>query len=135
MPTWAWTAGYHRSGAMPPPSHSSSAEDLYHEGLDRLAEGDAAGAAQKLRDCLEVDPGMLDAMHGLIRALQEQGDLDGAITVAQRLLQLDPEEPLAHTSLSILYQHKGMIAEAEAEALKAKLLGWKKQLQQQKPKP
>jgi hypothetical protein len=48
---------------------------------------------------------------------------------------LDPEEVLAHTSLSILYQHKGMIAEAEAAALKAKLLGWKKQLQQQKPKP
>ena len=75
---------------------------------------------------------MLDAMHGLIRALQEQGDFDGAIAVAHRLLQLDPEEVLAHTSLSILYQHKGMIAEAEAEALKAKLLGWKKHLQQQK---
>ena len=120
---------------MPPPSHSSSAEDLYHEGLDRLAEGDAAGAAQKLRDCLEVDPGMLDAMHGLIRALQEQTEFDAAIAVAQQLLQLDPEEVLAHTSLSILYQHKGMIAEAEAEALKAKLLGWKKQLRQQKAKP
>ncbi len=120
---------------MPPPSHSPSAEDLYHEGLDRLAEGDAAGAAQKLRDCLEVDPGMLDAMHGLIRALQEQGEFDAAIAVAQRLLQLDPDEVLAHTSLSILYQHKGMIAEAEAEALQAKLLGWKKHLQQQKPKP
>jgi Tfp pilus assembly protein PilF len=117
---------------MAPPSHSSPAEDLYHEGLDRLEEGDAAGAAQKLRDCLEVDPGMLDAMHGLIRALQEQGELDAAITVAQRLLQLDPDEVLAHTSLSILYQHKGMIAEAEAEALQAKLLGWKKHLQ--KPK-
>ena len=120
---------------MPPPSHSSSAEDLYHEGLDRLAEGDAAGAAQKLRDCLEADPGMLDAMHGLIRALQEQGEFDAAIAVAQRLLQRDPDEVLAHTSLSILYQHKGMIAEAEAEALKAKLLGWKKHLQQQKLKP
>jgi Flp pilus assembly protein TadD len=118
---------------MPPPSQSSSAEDLYHEGLDRLAEGDAAGAAQKLRDCLELDPGMLDAMHGLIRALQEQGEFDSAIAVAQRLLQLDPDEVLAHTSLSILYQHKGMIAEAEAEALQAKLLGWKKHLQ--KPKP
>jgi hypothetical protein len=78
---------------------------------------------------------MLDAMHGLIRALQETGELDAAIAVAQRLLQLDPEEVLAHTSLSILYQHKGMIAEAEAEALKAKLLGWKKQLRQQKPNP
>jgi len=114
-------------------SHFSTAEELYHQGLDRLAEGDAAGAAQNLRRCLEVDPGMLDAMHGLIRALQEEREYDEAIAVAQRLLQLDPEEVLAHTSLSILYQHKGMIAEAEAEALKAKLLGWKQQLRQQKP--
>jgi Flp pilus assembly protein TadD len=120
---------------MQPPSHSSSAEDLYHEGLDRLAEGDSAGAAQKLRDCLEADPGMLDAMHGLIRALQEQSAFDAAIAVAQRLLELDPDEVLAHTSLSILYQHKGLIAEAEAEGLRAKLLGWKKQLQQQKTTP
>ena len=118
---------------MPPLSHFSQAEELYHQGLDRLAAGDAAGAAQFLRRCLEVDPAMLDAMHGLIRALQDQGDLDGAIAVAQHLLELDPEEPLVHTSLSILYQHKGMIAEAEAAGLRAKLLGWKKQLQQQKP--
>jgi Flp pilus assembly protein TadD len=116
-------------------SHFSTAEELYHQALDRLAEGDAAGAVQDLRRCLEVDPEMLDAMHGLIRALQETGEYDAAIAVAQRLLQLDPEEVLAHTSLSILYQHKGMIAEAEAEALKAKLLGWKLQLRQPKPQP
>jgi Flp pilus assembly protein TadD len=118
---------------MTPPSQPS--EELYHQALDRLAEGDAAAAAESLRQCLAADPGMLDAMHGLIRALQEQGDFDGAIAVARRLLELDPDEVLAHTSLSILYQHKGMIAEAEAEALKAKLLGWKKHLQKQKPKP
>jgi Flp pilus assembly protein TadD len=118
---------------MPP--RSSAAEELYHRALDQLADGNAAAAADDLRRCLEADPGMLDAMHGLIRALQEQGDFDGAIEVAHRLLQLDPDEVLAHTSLSILYQHKGMIAEAEAEALKAKLLGWKLHLQQQKPKP
>src|ERR1700677_518183 len=100
---------------MPSPAQFSQAEELYHQGLDRLAEGDAAAAAQTLRRCLEVDPGMLDAMHGLIRALQELGDLDGAITVAQRLLRLDPEVPFPHSSLSILYQHKGRIAEAEAE--------------------
>jgi Flp pilus assembly protein TadD len=46
-----------------------TAEDLYHQGLDQLAEGDAAGAADSLRRCLELDPGKLDAMHGLIRAL------------------------------------------------------------------
>jgi len=118
---------------MPP--LSQEAEDLYYQALDRLAEGDAAGAADTLRRCLAVDPGKLDAMHGLIRALQEQGEYDEAISVAQRLIEIDPEEVLAHTSLSILYQHKGMIAEAEAEALKAKLLGWKMQLRQQKTKP
>src|ERR1700734_3099883 len=48
----AGVTGYHHKGPMAPPSHSSSAEDLYHEGLDRLAAGDAVGAAQKLRDCL-----------------------------------------------------------------------------------
>jgi Flp pilus assembly protein TadD len=117
------------------PAHPSTAEELYHQALDRLAEGDATAAVEGLRRCLEADPGMLDAMHGLIRALQEQGDFDGAIEVAHRLLELDPDEVLAHTSLSILYQHKGMIPEAEAEALKAKLLGWKKHLQQLKPKP
>jgi Flp pilus assembly protein TadD len=116
---------------MPP--QSQQAEELYHQALDRLADGDAAGAADSLRRCLTVAPGMLDAMHGLIRALQEQSKFDEAIAVAQRLLELDPEEVLAHTSLSILYQHKGMIAEAEAEALKAKLLGWKIQLRQAKP--
>ena len=120
---------------MTSPPQFPTAEELYHDALDRLAEGDAAGAAQKLRRCLEVDPGMLDAMHGLIRALQETGELDAAIAVAQQLLQLDPDEVLAHTSLSILFQHKGMIAEAEAEALKEKLLGWKHQLRQSKPEP
>jgi Flp pilus assembly protein TadD len=78
---------------------------------------------------------MLDAMHGLIRALQEQKQFDAAIAVAHRLLELDPEEVLAHTGLSILYQHKGMIAEAEAEALKAKLLGWRQYLAQSKARP
>jgi Flp pilus assembly protein TadD len=112
-----------------------TAEDLYHQGLDQLADGDAAAAAESLRRCLELDPGMLDAMHGLIRALQEQKEFDAAIAVARRLLELDPDEVLAHTSLSILYQHKGMIAEAEAEALKAKLLGWKQYLAQPKVTP
>jgi hypothetical protein len=32
------------------------------------------------------------------------------------------------TRLSMIYQHKGMIAEAEAAAAKAKILGWKHEL-------
>jgi Flp pilus assembly protein TadD len=108
------------------------AEESYHQALDLVASGDPAAAA-KFREALALDPNLLDAMHGLIRALQDTGHFDDAISVAHELLLRDPEDPLAHTCLSILYQHKGMVPEAEAEALKAKLLGWKLELRQSQP--
>lgn len=109
-----------------------SPEEKYYDAIDRVANGDLTGAVTAFRACLEDDPSMLDAMHGLIRSLQDLGELDEALRMAQRLAEIDPEDVLAHTSLSILYQHKGMIPEAEAEATKAKLLGWKHQLRHQK---
>lgn len=113
-------------------STHSSPEEKYYDAIDRVANGDLTGAVTVFRACLEDDPSMLDAMHGLIRSLQDLGELDEALRMAQRLAEIDPEDVLAHTSLSILYQHKGMIPEAEAEATKAKLLGWKHQLREQK---
>src|ERR1700734_264948 len=110
---------------MPPETSTrATAEDLYHQALDLVASGDPE-AALKFREALDLDPDLLDALHGLIRALQDASDYDQAISVARELIVRDPDDALAHTSLSILYQHKGMVPEAEAEALKAKLLGWK----------
>jgi Flp pilus assembly protein TadD len=108
------------------------AEELYHQALDLVASGDPA-AAIKFREALALDPNHLDAMHGLIRVLQGVGDFDQAVAVAHELIARDSDDPLAHTSLSILYQHKGMVPEAEAEALKAKLLGWKLELRESQP--
>lgn len=107
---------------------SPTPEWMCDRALDLLSEGEPAQAAALLRRCLEADPGMLEAMHALIRALSECGEVDQAMAVARRLAEIDPEEALAHTSLSILYRNQGRIAEAEAEALKAKLLEWKRQL-------
>jgi Flp pilus assembly protein TadD len=107
-------------------------EDNYYDAIDKVANGDLAGAVVAFRACLADDPSMLDAMHGLIRALKDLRELDEAVRVALRLAEIDPDDVLAHTSLSILYQNKGMVPEAEAEATKAKLLGWKLQLRQQK---
>jgi Flp pilus assembly protein TadD len=106
------------------------AEQKYHEALDLVASGDSTAAAASFREALDLYPDLLDAMHGLIRTLQDAADYDQAIAVAQQLIVRDPDDPLAHTSLSILYQHKGMVPEAEAEALKAKLLGWKLELRE-----
>ena len=57
-----------------------------------------------------------------------KGMLDEAIATARRLTELTPEDPMAFTVLSRFYQQKGMIPEAEAEAAKARLLDWKRQL-------
>jgi len=105
------------------------AQQLNDQGLDLVANSDPA-AAGKFREALALDPNLHEAMHGLVRALQDAGEYDQAIATAQSLIERDPDDPLAHTSLSILYQHKGMVPEAEAEALKAKLLGWKLELRE-----
>lgn len=105
-----------------------TAEDHYYAALDLTAAGEVESAAAEYEKALALDPTFLDAMHGLTRAYQDLNRLDEAIAVAQRIAQQDPEDILAHTSLSMLYQRKGMIPEAEAEANKARVLGWKQQL-------
>jgi Flp pilus assembly protein TadD len=77
---------------------------------------------------VKVDPTFTEAMHGLARALQDLQRYDEAIAVVQRISEIDPDDVLAHTSLSVLYQKKGMIAEAEAGGAKARILGWKQHL-------
>ncbi len=109
------------------------ASQHYDEALDRLADGNLDAAIAAFRASLAIDPDFRDAMHGLIRALQDRGDLDEAIAAAMHLISLDPDDVLPHTSLSMLYQRKGMVPEAEAEAQKAKLLGWKAHLRQRDP--
>ncbi|MHB1022103.1 MAG: tetratricopeptide repeat protein [Acidobacteriaceae bacterium] len=117
------------------PSPAAAAEDLYYSAVDHVAEGQLDRAIADFRAALALDANYLDAMHGLIRALQDAGQLDEAISIANQLIALDPDDVLAHTSLSILYQHKGMVPEAEAESAKAKILGWKQQLKASAQKP
>ena len=104
------------------------AEDHYYAALDLMADGKLEEAVTAYRESIAVDPAFTEAMHGLARALQDLERYDEAIEVAQKITQLDPDDVLAHTSLSVLYQKKGMIPEAEAEGAKARVLGWKQQL-------
>ena len=104
------------------------AEDHYYSAVDHIAEGDLTAAIAAFRASLASDPSFYDAWHGLIRVLQDAGHLGEAIVEANRLEEKDPEDVLVHTRLSILYQMKGMIPEAEAEAAKARILGWKHEL-------
>ncbi len=108
------------------------AEDHYYAALDLVSEGEHERAVAEYQKSLDADPTFTETMHGLARALQDLGRLDEAIAVAKRIAEIDPEDVLAYTSLSVLYQKKGMIPEAEAEGAKARVLGWKQQLKGKK---
>ena len=109
------------------------AEDHYYAALDLVSEGQQERALDEYQKSLDADPVFTEAMHGMARTLQDLNRLDEAIVVANRIAELDPDDVLAHTSLSVLYQKKGMIPEAEAEANKARILGWKQQLKKSGP--
>jgi tetratricopeptide (TPR) repeat protein len=113
---------------MPDPNAHQKAEDHYYAALDLMADGKLEEAVTAYRESLAVDPSFTEAMHGLARALQDLQRYDEAIVVAQKITELDPDDVLAHTSLSVLYMKKGMIPEAEGEGAKARVLGWKQQL-------
>jgi len=98
-----------------------------------MSEGEQGRTLDEYKASLEADPVFTEAMHGMARALQDLNRFDEAIAVANRIAELDPDDVLAHTSLSVLYQKKGMIPEAEAEANKARILGWKQQLKKGGP--
>ena len=112
----------------------SAAERHFLAGLDRFAAGEAQAAIAEYELALAANPNFTDAMHGLVRIYQDLDEVDKAIALARCISETDPEDVLAHTTLSILFQKKGMVPEAEAEANKARILGWKQQLRAQKNK-
>jgi tetratricopeptide (TPR) repeat protein len=105
-----------------------SAEELYDRGVDLFAEGEYDGAIAAYEEALALDPGFVDALHGLAMAYAEKGQVEAAIAAAKRITEASADDPLGYTSLSILYQRAGRIAEAEAAANQARVLEWKHQL-------
>jgi tetratricopeptide (TPR) repeat protein len=113
-------------------STNPAAEEHYYAGTDFFGEGKLVEAVAEYQKALELDPRFADALHGLAQAYHAQQDFDGTIETAERILALDPDDVLAWTSISRAYQRKGMVPEAEAAGNKARIIGWKLQLREQK---
>jgi len=121
---------------------SEKAQQHYLEGLKHYGEDNYPAAAEAHRKALEISPDWTEAMHGLAMALMHGDQVDEAIVVGKRICELDPEDAFAHTSLSMFYQRKSVIAreggeleasanfieEAEKEGAKARMISWKEEL-------
>jgi tetratricopeptide (TPR) repeat protein len=110
-----------------------SKEELYNVGMELFTEEKFDEAILAFQRALEEDARYTDALHALAMTYSQQGKLDDAIEVGKKLIEIAPDDELAHTSLSIFYQQKGMIAEAENIAAQARTLSWKRQLSDKKP--
>jgi hypothetical protein len=115
-------------------TNANTAEEFCQRGMDLLAAGSAAEAAEAFRSAIGLDGGQpgstnIEAHHGLVRALRDAGRLEQSVGAALALTALTPGDPLAHTALSISLQTAGHVPEAEAAAARARVLEWKIQLQ------
>lgn len=107
----------------------SEIEELFFEGSDLHGEGRHAEALECFDRCLRIDPCYKDALLGKAMVHLARGEFELAIQYGKRIVELDPQDLLAYTNLSVFYQRAGMIAEAEEAAAKAKVLDWKRQLE------
>jgi tetratricopeptide (TPR) repeat protein len=107
-------------------------EELYDEAIDLYADQKYDEAIAVYNQALALDPKFTDAVHGLAMCHQAKGDLEGAIELTKRYIEQEPEDILAFTNLSMFYQKKGMIKEAEAAGAEARRLDWKRQLKEAK---
>ena len=84
-------------------------------GLNKFAGQDYQAAIEDLNKAIELDSTFDLAYNALAECYNKLGDLEKAIEIARKYVQISPNDPVAHTALSRLYVQKGMIAEAEEE--------------------
>src|SRR5271163_2578897 len=116
------------------PDQQDAKEDLCDQAVDLFADDKFAEAIEVYRNALALDHGYGDAAHGLALCHKAMGDIDSAIEATRQYIEHDPEDILAFANLSMFYQQKGMIKEAEAAGAEARRLDWKRQLKEGKPK-
>jgi tetratricopeptide (TPR) repeat protein len=102
--------------------------DLYDQAVDLVAEGKVEEAVARYREAIDVDGDFADGWQGLALALNDLGRHEEAIAAAKRLCELTPDDVLAHTTLSRIYQAANMVPEAEAAGAQARIVDWKRQL-------
>jgi tetratricopeptide (TPR) repeat protein len=72
-------------------------------GSECLGDDNLDEAINLYNKALELDPQYQDALHGLGMAFLNHGKLEEAAQTARRLIEIDNDDVLAHTSLSMIY--------------------------------
>jgi len=107
---------------------TDEATQLYIEGIQAYGRKEHDVAVERYQASLAVRPDDTEVINALAIALMELERFEEALEAGQKFVELDPDDPMAHTSLSMIYQRMGKIDEAEAEAAKHRMKSWKQEL-------
>lgn len=108
-------------------------EEQMEEGTAAIASGDLEAAVGHFQKATELAPDHFDAWHSLGMACMKTRRYAEAIEAGKRAVRINPDDQFARVSLSMYFQRNGQIPEAEAEAAKAKILGWGGKLRPNEP--
>lgn len=103
-------------------------QEHYERGLRSACEQRWDDAQRELERALEINPGHADSLEVLGVVHERRGDLDAAIAITQRLIEVAPLSIMGHANLSRFYMLQGNIPVAEEWQGKARVLGWREQL-------
>ncbi|MEO0649107.1 MAG: tetratricopeptide repeat protein [Planctomycetota bacterium] len=114
---------------------SDDVNNAYMEGLKAFGAGEHTTAVEHYDRALGLDPDNVAVLNAKAMSLVQLERFDEAVATVQRAIELDPEDPMLDTSLSIIYQRAGKIDEAEAAAAQHRLKSWKQELKQNPSAP
>jgi Tfp pilus assembly protein PilF len=97
-------------------------EELYDEATRLKDQGDNEAAIAKLGELLAQDESYALAHSALAVLYTRVKQHDLAIKHAQRVCELEPNEPFSYTAMSVTYQRAGKIPEAEDAMARARML-------------
>lgn len=113
---------------MPDPGRSDM---QFMQALAARRKGDAKAACEVLEAILADDPNHSDSIEVLAMLLSEAGDpgqIERAIELTGRLVELQPDSIMAHANMSRFHMLLGDKETAEEWQSKARVLGWKDEL-------
>ena len=92
-----------------------SKQELLNSGFQHFAKREYDTAKEHFEKALVLDDKFEAAYSALSETLNRMGEVDQAVPLVKKWIEINPKDALAHTALSRLYVQKGMIQEAEDE--------------------
>jgi Flp pilus assembly protein TadD len=93
---------------------------------------DIKTALEKLKMATSIDPNCFGAWLAKSEILYSIRDLEEALSAAEKAQGINPNDVHVHTTLSRIWIEKGDKKKAEKFSLRARMLGWKEQIKNNK---